>query len=174
MLPLRFHINIYLSAINRRQPKLVVFVILSNIVISFCLFCSGFLLVLRPACLLLTEGHKKQCDRHNTEGLALCVCMYVCLCWLGWHGGWEAWSTHNCLLFAWVAPSHIQKTHNQHVTPHPAKPALTVLSHHIWGVLTGDATGQSTATWTRLLQPRPSLLSFSPLLPFLPAYHVRI
>lgn len=119
-------------------------------------------------------------------GPCIAVCVFVCFYWLerymvaGGHGA------HTAFLFAWVDPSHthIPKTHTHSVTPHPAKPVLTVLSHHIWAVLTGDATGQSTATCTRQrLQPvrpgRSSLLrlhlffslsssSPPPALPFLP------
>lgn len=80
----------------------------------------------------------------------------VSMCVLTWEidrvaGGHSAHTLPFCL-HGLTSCTHIQRTHSHSVTPHPAKPALTVLSHHIWAVLTGDATGQSTATCAKALQ----------------------
>lgn len=81
---------------------------------------------------------------------------------------------------------HTSQTHPHSVTPDPVKSARTVLSHHIWAVLTGDATGQSTATCALLLLLPlcPECSSFFPVfvpslcipptLPFLHAYYVQL
>lgn len=96
------------------------------------------------------EGHKKQCDWHKRAS----PCLNVCVDLGDRQSGRGAFSAHTAFLFAWLdlLHTHIQRTHAHSVTPHPAKPALTVLSHHIWAVLTGDATGQSTATCAKALQ----------------------
>lgn len=99
------------------------------------------------------------------------------MCVLTWEidrvaGGHSAHTLPFCL-HGLTSCTHIQRTHAHSVTPHPAKPALTVLSHHIWAVLTGDATGQSAATCAQALQllcPTSPCNFSSPLLPQLPFF----
>ncbi len=119
--------------------------------------------------------------------LGVCVSVFVLTWEIGMVAGGHGAHTQPFCLHE-LTPhtyAHISKTHTNCVTPHPAKPALTVLSHHIWAVLTGDATGQSTATCMWLLQPLCPWATVSPLPAFVsslcilltafsPTYHVQI
>jgi len=130
---------------------------------------------------VLTEGHLKQLT--CTSG-PLLRCVWMCVCWLDKHSGWGPFNTHTFILFAQVDRSHahILQTHTHSVTLHPAKNTLTILSHHIWAVLTENMTGQQPARdccsfradYCPLVVVVSPVHGYLTLLPFLRAHHLQI
>lgn len=86
-----------------------------------------------------------QCDWHNAEGPAL-SCGFVLTCAIEMVARGHAAHTLAFCLPELTPHRHTSQRHTPTVSHH--HPALTVLSHHIWAVLTCDATGQNT-TCTR-------------------------